>query len=969
MRVEVVKADSFGSLVGESLVIPPGFVVVYGPNECGKSTWLHAIFFALCGITAGKRTEEQRQFEEKYAPWFGDDWKVSATVRFDDGRRVEVVQDLRRKTGYVTDLTTGKDLTATFVSGRKAGMPDLSRACGVDREFFRYVALVPQAGVLELVRADSSTKKGGPSAAIRRFLESASSVTGGPTAISDALRRIEAKREALGQEGRGGSKPLNLARQKLIEAQESLEKARQFHERLVASERSIKELEAKESELIARSAFLRAVLCQVEATRLSAIMQEARDLAARHPELEEGEWAKVLEHSRVISNVRSVLDAALVARRSHLPWSEDEIRESLEELGEVEEAPPLAVDPRSALASLADLHSEYRQAIEAFGALESAFEEKPLPPDLGRATPEQLEHLAMRASAEPPPVEKSVEEALLAKEQQVARAASYRQYSVIGVVIGVLFVLSGVAVLLSATILGGGLSLIGVLILALSLMTYSKAGQGSRELHRLRMLYETQLKAADRTKQQVSQALEEAEALGLPGTKEELLEVRRKWELYELSQHERETSEMHLNLAKSKAIDAATALHQGLVDVKDKGLNGLELPPIAAGGDLEAWDTEMFQSVERAYEQAKRMLQHVAEQADRARQKQELEDALDAEQRLQAAIASAYEALTATGDAIGEDARGDPERLLAMLDVASKNFDERLRSLDEIHRKFASLTRGRSLEEFEAEVEDASRRAEEAVAALPPAERIKAESVARAASNSEGAVSGYKDDLEATESELASTAEQLAAERRAFDLLFGPGADGEMSVSEAEEYLEAVKAEYEQFKEEAFVLEKTAELLRSAERKIHTLLAPHLQRVAGRLTAEVTLSRYDELFVDDEQPIVRVRRVGDRGESGAAIEAERLSLGTAEQIYLIFRLVVANTAATKDSIPLLLDESTVYADSMRLGRLLEILSKAARSEEPFEKISQVILFTQEEEVARWAERNLPGESLIRLATV
>jgi len=122
-----------------------------------------------------------------------------------------------------------------------------------------------------------------------------------------------------------------------------------------------------------------------------------------------------------------------------------------------------------------------------------------------------------------------------------------------------------------------------------------------------------------------------------------------------------------------------------------------------------------------------------------------------------------------------------------------------------------------------------------------------------------------------------------------------------------------------------------------------------------------------EVFFDDETPVVRLRRPTSDGSSGPPIEAELLSYGTAEQIYLLFRLIVANEVATKDSIPMFFDESTVHTDSARLSELLEILNSAASDDSLFPNISQVVLFTQEEEVVQWAKDRLPPDNLIVLS--
>jgi DNA repair protein SbcC/Rad50 len=92
---------------------------------------------------------------------------------------------------------------------------------------------------------------------------------------------------------------------------------------------------------------------------------------------------------------------------------------------------------------------------------------------------------------------------------------------------------------------------------------------------------------------------------------------------------------------------------------------------------------------------------------------------------------------------------------------------------------------------------------------------------------------------------------------------------------------------------------------------------------------------------------------------------DRLSIGTAEQIYLLLRFALAQHLATTDeTCPLLLDDVTVQADD---GRTCEVLDPLLR----LSADRQVILFAQEPVVAEWAHANLNvGEnSIIELSLI
>ena len=49
MIISRVEATAFGPLRNETLVLAPGFNVIHGPNEAGKSSWFKATYAALAG--------------------------------------------------------------------------------------------------------------------------------------------------------------------------------------------------------------------------------------------------------------------------------------------------------------------------------------------------------------------------------------------------------------------------------------------------------------------------------------------------------------------------------------------------------------------------------------------------------------------------------------------------------------------------------------------------------------------------------------------------------------------------------------------------------------------------------------------------------------------------------------------------------------------------------------------------------
>ena len=118
------------------------------------------------------------------------------------------------------------------------------------------------------------------------------------------------------------------------------------------------------------------------------------------------------------------------------------------------------------------------------------------------------------------------------------------------------------------------------------------------------------------------------------------------------------------------------------------------------------------------------------------------------------------------------------------------------------------------------------------------------------------------------------------------------------------------------------------------------------QRLSDLLPA-VSIGRYQDVTVDPE-----TLQVGVRLTDGTLHPAGLLSHGTAEQVYLLLRVAMAERLVTgEESCPLLLDDVTVHCDPDRTQAILELLVRVAEER-------QVVLFTQEADVVAWAQEHL-----------
>jgi DNA repair protein SbcC/Rad50 len=180
------------------------------------------------------------------------------------------------------------------------------------------------------------------------------------------------------------------------------------------------------------------------------------------------------------------------------------------------------------------------------------------------------------------------------------------------------------------------------------------------------------------------------------------------------------------------------------------------------------------------------------------------------------------------------------------------------------------------------------------------------------------------------------------------------------SVAEAEERVVRAEAALAQVRRLDETLDLTRRFLADAQERAHRDIAPVLAHSVRRALPEVTAGRYTDCIVNPATLQVMVC-----GPTRRWRDASLLSHGTAEQIYLLLRIALAQALARDGRVcPLLLDDVTVHADAERSVAVLELLLRASAER-------QIVLFTQQSEVRDWARTRLTGprDALIELAPV
>jgi len=187
------------------------------------------------------------------------------------------------------------------------------------------------------------------------------------------------------------------------------------------------------------------------------------------------------------------------------------------------------------------------------------------------------------------------------------------------------------------------------------------------------------------------------------------------------------------------------------------------------------------------------------------------------------------------------------------------------------------------------------------------------------------------------------------------------------SPAEALAELDEAKDAFDRVEELDETLETTISFLQAAQERVYATIAPALTATVREWLPQVVVvmdggapaPRYSDVRVDPETLQVEVRKAD--GEPWR--DADLLSAGTREQVYLLLRAALAEHLVKSGEIaPLLLDEVTAQADSTRRGALLELILELSRNR-------QIILFTHDDAVAAWAQQRLEPNAVRRLEPI
>lgn len=914
MIIRKVIAHAFGPLHGETLELAHGMTVIIGDNESGKSSWHAAIYAGLCGRRRGKgqpRKAEQR-FAGLHKPWDGGDWSVTAEVALDDGRRIELHHDLDGKVNcHARDLDLGTDVSAELMHD---GAPDGALLLGLDRSTFPATACIEQGQMLRVLDdADG----------LQTQMQQAAATAGDDSTAASALQLIDGfKTGHVGSERANSTKPLRSAMDAVTRCKEDLEAAQRAHAGYLqlAGQAEDKELAARAAEALVRAHDAAAARHRAEHTAhqvdRAGELNEALGHAAPTPAAEDEAAAQAAAEALTLWRNRPPEPALTGATAA-----------AIQE--EIDALPPRPAGDTEVHTTVSDADAGLQSARGRLAQLEA---DRPCVPEipalLTGVTDRDLEDLARALDAREAAIDPGLEAEAQAAAGGLAAARTRNRTAT------VLFALAaaaaiGAGFLLTARNPG---AFTGALILAVVLAVLGVTR------HRGASLADAQARNADAqaslnvARQQAAETRRHREAatqrcrdLGLDPDPDVVRQA---------AADKASTSARQADLASWER--KRTGL-QAEVAVAETGLRvalsarGHPAPASPAPGNLADALTQYREACrDRAMQAREADRQDALENRRNARRVQEQQADEDRGKR-----AAAEKLVMQAGAACGLP-EGPADDVAADLEKWLKRRSDALSAADTARKQAAELEAlldGRTLDQLAEEADRARRRADDLAEGVDPALLAAADPA-----TADDKLPQLRQEAKIASESSASASGEL-----------GQYAASMPSVPEAEEAVAAAEHELSRVTKLEQTLSLTRQFLENAQDRVHRDIAPVLAGTVRKWLPVITDGRYTDVIVD---PVTL--QVSVCGESRPWQPAELLSYGTREQIYLLLRIALADHLTQgHDTCPLILDDVTVHADTQRTSAVLELLLQIAGDR-------QVILFTQEDQVAAWAREHLNG---------
>ena len=901
MRFKMVRATAFGSLQGQMLDLAPGFTVIYGLNEAGKSTWHAAMYAALCGVRRGSgQPAPAAAFRAKYFPWTGGAWEVSSTIELDAGGEVHLHFDLDGKVNCQAVDGMGRDISSKLMF---EGMPDGATLLGLNRNLYPQVGCIRQAEMLGLL-----VEPHGLQVALQKAVAS----PGASATVATALKNLDGFKAAnVGLPRSNSTKPLAVAVRTLEATQTHLRAAVEEHDKynLLVTDAATLRADAHKAETDRDQ--LDAHVLLAEARDLAGKLARMRELLLLHPD---GAPATAADQDDLAARVAKGL-SDWESRPPAIALTGETAADLQQQLDDLPPSPTGDTAPHS---SVTHAEQEWRSAK---GGLDGHFPSPPTPSSTSGSAPDavELRKWADDLDLSVPPIPQAIEDAVALARQRIVKASALglRRRLLIGA--GAVLALSGGAALAVGFLPGLGVLLFGVVLAVAGAM--SRTATPPRLVQELAQA-EARLASWQLDVGRVAEAKERAtraaEERGLQPTGTALL-------------------------AAALVIDDSLRQRETLA-VWEAKRQTLERTLAALGsslqGALRGRGATLSSGAESSFEAYKTACAERNQQLTLASGRPTLEKLLLARRDAEKVADNNQQEAVVAGDSLLQTAGG--------LSLANETEESAAASLQAWQQKRKARQAVDAIARSEWQELELLRADDSATARQQKIDDRRSKAAKLNPSGIGPAIPSGSNPVV-----LLAAARKVATDTGSD----ATGAEGRCSqfastipsVSEAEEALESAKSELLEVRELESVLDRTVAFLHSAQEQVQRNIAPVLKELVEPRLARVTGGRYARITVD---PATLEVSVVDS--AGAPRAASSLSHGTTEQVYLLLRVALAeHFGKSGESAPFLMDDVTVQSDSVRTKAILEVLHDLSTSH-------QIVLFTQEDDVLEWAKVNLRG---------
>lgn len=166
---------------------------------------------------------------------------------------------------------------------------------------------------------------------------------------------------------------------------------------------------------------------------------------------------------------------------------------------------------------------------------------------------------------------------------------------------------------------------------------------------------------------------------------------------------------------------------------------------------------------------------------------------------------------------------------------------------------------------------------------------------------------------------------------------------------------QAIKEKYNEWLEYAFA----KEILERAKKHYEETSQPQIVQIASAFFNRITDNAWQGIKVNLDD-----RSVNVLDENGKLLQAEMLSQGTKEQLYLSLRLAhIKNRSLTKRPLPILMDDILVNFDERRVKNTVEVLKLMVQQTEGMQNAQQILFYTCHERTAQILQEIIPDTKI------